>query len=92
MAASYYIATRQNSTPFWAYIIKNDYFITPWTQIVVASIVYKIVNLVRYTYDKAADHVYLLLLKKDCYPRFIRSDHYKNLLAYAINPGSSRKR
>jgi len=46
----------------------------------------------RYTYDKAADHVYLLLLKKDCYPRFIRSDHYKNLLAYAINPGSSRKR
>jgi len=46
----------------------------------------------RYTYDKAADHVYLLLLKKDCYPRFIRSEHYKNLLAYAINPGSSRKR
>eukprot|EP00091_Calanus_sinicus_P012513 TRINITY_DN28143_c0_g1_i1.p1 TRINITY_DN28143_c0_g1~~TRINITY_DN28143_c0_g1_i1.p1 ORF type:complete len:109 (+),score=13.52 TRINITY_DN28143_c0_g1_i1:205-531(+) len=31
----------------------------------------------RYTYDKAADHVYLLLLKKDCYPRFIRSEHYK---------------
>lgn len=46
----------------------------------------------RYTYDRAADHVYLLLLKKDCYPRFIRSDHYKNLLASAINPGSSRKR
>jgi len=46
----------------------------------------------RYTYDKAADHVYLLLLKKDCYPRFIRSEHYKNLLANAINPGSSRKR
>ena len=46
----------------------------------------------RNTYDKAAEHVYLLLLKKDCYPRFIRSDHYKNLLANAINPGSSRKR
>lgn len=46
----------------------------------------------RYTYDKAADHVYLLLLKKDCYPRFIRSEHYKNLLSNAINPGSSRKR
>jgi len=46
----------------------------------------------RNTYDKAAEHVYLLLLKKDCYPRFIRSDHYKNLLTSAINPGSSRKR
>ena len=46
----------------------------------------------RNTYDKAAEHVYLLLLKKDCYPRFIRSDHYKALLTNAINPGSSRKR
>jgi hypothetical protein len=27
----------------------------------------------RYTFDKAADHVYTLLLKKDCYPRFLRS-------------------
>jgi hypothetical protein len=26
----------------------------------------------RYTFDKAADHVYTLLLKKDCYPRFLR--------------------
>ena len=46
----------------------------------------------RNTYDKAAEHVYLLLLKKDCYPRFIRSEHYKNLLANAINPGNARKR
>lgn len=46
----------------------------------------------RYTYDKAAEHVYLLLLKKDCYPRFIRSDHYKSLLANALNPGNTRKR
>jgi len=49
-------------------------------------------NPTRNTYDKAAEHVYLLLLKKDCYPRFIRSDHYKALLTSAINPGSSRKR
>ena len=47
---------------------------------------------IRNTYDKAAEHVYLLLLKKDCYPRFIRSEHYKNLLANAINPGNTRKR
>merc|ERR1719225_1784588 len=46
----------------------------------------------RNTYDKAAEHVYLLLLKKDCYPRFIRSEHYKNLLSNAINPGNARKR
>jgi len=35
-------------------------------------------------FDDAADHVYMLLLKKDCYPRFIRSDHYKNLLANGV--------
>jgi len=46
----------------------------------------------RYTYDKAADHVYLLLLKKDCYPRFIRSEHYKSLLATALNPGNTRRK
>merc|ERR1719323_2272989 len=46
----------------------------------------------RNTYDKAAEHVYLLLLKKDCYPRFIRSDHYKDLLTNAINPGSKTRR
>jgi len=46
----------------------------------------------RFTYDKAEDHVYLLLLKRDCYPRFIRSEHFKALLEYTINPRISRKR
>lgn len=43
-------------------------------------------NPTRFTYDAAAEHIYMLLLKKDCYPRFIRSDHYKNLLATGIQP------
>ncbi|XP_035704425.1 regulator of G-protein signaling 7 isoform X2 [Folsomia candida] len=34
----------------------------------------------RFTFDPAAEHVYMLLLKKDCYPRYIRSEQYKNLL------------
>jgi len=49
-------------------------------------------NPTRHTFDRAADHVYTLLLKKDCYPRFLRSEHYKSLLANSLNPGSSRKR
>ncbi|XP_066956551.1 uncharacterized protein [Macrobrachium rosenbergii] len=40
----------------------------------------------RYTYDLAAEHVYVLLLKKDCYPRFLRSEQYKTLLANAVQP------
>ncbi|XP_030746134.1 uncharacterized protein LOC115874968 [Sitophilus oryzae] len=40
----------------------------------------------RYCFDAAQEHVYNLLLKKDCYPRFIRSDYYKNLLANGIQP------
>ncbi len=44
----------------------------------------------RFTFDVAAEHVYTLLLKKDCYPRFIRSDHYKNLLANAIQPSQKK--
>ncbi|XP_011503766.1 PREDICTED: uncharacterized protein LOC105366873 [Ceratosolen solmsi marchali] len=40
----------------------------------------------RFTFDAAAEHVYTLLLKKDCYPRFIRSDHYRNLLAAGVQP------
>lgn len=40
----------------------------------------------RFTFDAAQDHVYTLLLKKDCYPRFVRSEHYKNLLAAGIQP------
>lgn len=45
----------------------------------------------RFTFDAAAEHVYTLLLKKDCYPRFIRSEHYKNLLASALQPAGKRK-
>ncbi|XP_043258335.1 uncharacterized protein LOC122400767 isoform X1 [Colletes gigas] len=40
----------------------------------------------RFTFDSAAEHVYTLLLKKDCYPRFIRSDQYRNLVAAGVQP------
>ncbi|KAF7281017.1 hypothetical protein GWI33_005248 [Rhynchophorus ferrugineus] len=40
----------------------------------------------RFCFDAAQEHVYNLLLKKDCYPRFIRSDYYKNLLSNGIQP------
>ncbi|KAK9873144.1 hypothetical protein WA026_021377 [Henosepilachna vigintioctopunctata] len=46
----------------------------------------------RFTFDAAQEHVYTLLLKKDCYPRFIRSDHYKSLLANAIQQQISQKK
>ena len=46
----------------------------------------------RFTFEVAASHVYLLLLKKDCYPRFIRSENYKSILANAFNPGNVRRR
>lgn len=39
----------------------------------------------RYALDNAAEHVYNLLLKKDCYPRFIRSDHFQRLLTEGKN-------
>ncbi|KAL0842235.1 hypothetical protein ABMA28_014393 [Loxostege sticticalis] len=39
----------------------------------------------RYALDHAADHVYGLLLKKDCYPRFVRSDHFQRLLTEGRN-------
>lgn len=45
----------------------------------------------RFTFDAAQDHVYTLLLKKDCYPRFIRSEHYKNLLAAGIQPSQKKR-
>ncbi|XP_070506704.1 uncharacterized protein [Chironomus tepperi] len=45
----------------------------------------------RFTFDVAAEHVYTLLLKKDCYPRFIRSEQYKNLLANAIQPSQKKR-
>lgn len=45
----------------------------------------------RFTFDCAQEHVYTLLLKKDCYPRFIRSEHYKNLLATGIQPSQKKR-
>ena len=48
-------------------------------------------NPTRFTYDYAADHIFDLLLKKDCYPRFLRSEHYKNLLTNATNPTSKKR-
>lgn len=48
-------------------------------------------NPTRFTFDAAADHIYLLLLKKDCYPRFIRSEHYKSLVASGIQPAHKKR-
>lgn len=45
----------------------------------------------RFTFDLASEHVYTLLLKKDCYPRFVRSDMYKNLLAAGIQPSQKKR-
>lgn len=45
----------------------------------------------RFAFDSAADHIYTLLLKKDCYPRFIRSEHYKSLLATGIQPSHKKR-
>jgi regulator of G-protein signaling len=43
-------------------------------------------------FDYAAEHVYTFLLKKDSYPRFIRSEHYKNLLANGIETTSIKQK
>ncbi|XP_066248260.1 regulator of G-protein signaling 7 isoform X1 [Euwallacea similis] len=40
----------------------------------------------RFCFDAAQEHVYNLLLKKDCYPRFVRSDYYKHLLITGVQP------
>ncbi|XP_046801736.1 uncharacterized protein LOC111676001 isoform X2 [Lucilia cuprina] len=45
----------------------------------------------RFTFDAASEHIYMLLLKKDCYPRFIRSDHYKRLLETGIQPAHKKR-
>lgn len=45
----------------------------------------------RFTFDAAQEHVYTLLLKKDCYPRFIRSEYYKNLLATGVQPSQKKR-
>lgn len=52
--------------------------------------VQEMANASRFTFDAAAEHVYTVLLKKDCYPRFIRSEHYKNLLQHAIQPAGKK--
>ncbi|XP_045114304.1 uncharacterized protein LOC123506347 isoform X10 [Portunus trituberculatus] len=46
----------------------------------------------RFTYDLASEHVYVVLLKKDCYPRFLRSEQYKTLLANALQPSQKKSR
>ena len=46
----------------------------------------------RFTFEVAATHIYKLLLKNDCYPRFIRSENYKTILANAVNPGKVKSR
>lgn len=48
-------------------------------------------NPTRFTFDAAADHIFSLLLKKDCYPRFVRSEHYKMLLATGIQPAHKKR-
>uniref|UniRef100_A0A0K8SJH4 Regulator of G-protein signaling 7 n=1 Tax=Lygus hesperus TaxID=30085 RepID=A0A0K8SJH4_LYGHE len=45
----------------------------------------------RFTFDSAAHHVYTVLLNKDCYPRFVRSEQYKNLLANALHPPTKKR-
>uniref|UniRef100_A0A8D8FM75 Regulator of G-protein signaling 9 n=1 Tax=Culex pipiens TaxID=7175 RepID=A0A8D8FM75_CULPI len=45
----------------------------------------------RFAFDLAAEHIYMLLLKKDCYPRFVRSEHYKTLMANAIQPSHKKR-
>ncbi|XP_031625599.1 uncharacterized protein LOC116342216 isoform X3 [Contarinia nasturtii] len=45
----------------------------------------------RFTFDAASEHIYALLLKKDCYPRFIRSEHYKTLLGRGIQPQHKKR-
>ncbi|KAJ7306085.1 hypothetical protein JRQ81_010451 [Phrynocephalus forsythii] len=45
----------------------------------------------RYVMDDAQMHIYMLM-KKDSYPRFLKSDLYKTLLADAIVPPETKKR
>ncbi|XP_054850673.1 regulator of G-protein signaling 11 [Eublepharis macularius] len=45
----------------------------------------------RYVMDDAQMHIYMLM-KKDSYPRFLKSDVYKNLLAEALTPPETKKR
>ncbi|XP_076366720.1 regulator of G-protein signaling 7-like isoform X2 [Tachypleus tridentatus] len=44
----------------------------------------------RYTFDAAQEHVFLLM-KKDTYRRFLKSDHYRNLLSNTQQIDQKRK-
>lgn len=48
-------------------------------------------NPTRFTFDSASEHIYMLLLKKDCYPRFVRSEHYKRLVESGIQPSHKKR-
>ncbi|XP_054442764.1 regulator of G-protein signaling 11 [Pteronotus mesoamericanus] len=45
----------------------------------------------RYVLDEAQLHIYMLM-KKDSYPRFLKSDTYKGLLAEAMIPPETKRR
>ncbi|XP_077979569.1 regulator of G-protein signaling 7-like [Glandiceps talaboti] len=49
-----------------------------------------LMNPCRFTFEAAQSHIFLLM-KKDSYPRFMRSDAYKNLLANSLQPSSKKK-
>ncbi|XP_071108132.1 regulator of G-protein signaling 7-like isoform X2 [Haliotis cracherodii] len=44
----------------------------------------------RFTFEAAQEHIFLLM-KKDSYARFLRSEQYKSLLANALQPGNKKK-
>lgn len=44
----------------------------------------------RFTFDAAQEHIFVLM-KKDSYARFLRSEQYKNLLASALQPEGKKK-
>ena len=44
----------------------------------------------RLMYEEAQTHIFLLM-KKDSYPRFIKSEQYKTLMSIAINPLNKKK-
>ena len=50
----------------------------------------KMENPTHHIFHEAEEHIYKLI-KNDCYPRFIRSEHYKNLIQNAIPPTSKRR-
>lgn len=47
-------------------------------------------KLSRFTFGAAQEHIFLLM-KKDSYQRFLRSDQYKTLLANAQQPEGKRR-